>query len=376
MTWSQWFVTPTLTSLFFLLGVLTLYWFITNQIISLLKRQGRRPDVDKVRSNVGIIYMVIFLIVVQLRVGATTNSWVFTNFQIFSIVFVSYFLMLEIHVWKMLLAILFFMVLNQTLDIGLAWIFAVFYMSFFYSMKVVRRHKKNRWLNYASYTISTFIYSAVLWGIVGMRFNLERSTILWELLSSLVILAVMYVYVDSLMASANTLAQLTYTTNYDELTHVKNYFAFKNELNDVFEKSRTHNQPLTLMLFDIDHFKHVNDSYGHLTGDYVLSHAAQLISEQLQKIDPDLVLYRTGGEEFTIVFAGYTADEAREAITGIAQTVRESRFHHNDKDIDISISVGVTQMLSSDDSQVAVYKRADDNLYYSKQHGRDQVTFG
>jgi len=129
------------------------------------------------------------------------------------------------------------------------------------------------------------------------------------------------------------------------------------------------------MLFDIDHFKHVNDTYGHLTCDYVLSHVAQLIAAQLKTIDPALVLYRTGGEEFTILFNNYTADQAREHVAAIANNVRDAEFHHNDNDIDISISVGVTQMKGNDEGQVDIYKRADQNLYYSKRHGRDQVTF-
>jgi len=130
------------------------------------------------------------------------------------------------------------------------------------------------------------------------------------------------------------------------------------------------------MLFDIDHFKHVNDTYGHLTGDYVLTHVAELITQQLQTIDPTLILYRTGGEEFTIIFDNYAISQAREHVDAIAKGVRESEFRHSGKTIDISISVGATQLKTADGSQVDLYRRADESLYYSKRHGRDQVTIG
>jgi diguanylate cyclase (GGDEF)-like protein len=178
------------------------------------------------------------------------------------------------------------------------------------------------------------------------------------------------------MSGAATLAQLTYTTNYDELTKVKNYFSFKNDFNELFQRSKITGHPLTLMLFDIDHFKHVNDTYGHLTGDYVLSHTAALISQHLQEIDPHLHLYRTGGEEFTILFQDYTTDQARAHVQAIADGIRAADFQHNGQHIHVSISVGVTQLQTADQGQLDVYRRADQNLYFSKRNGRDQVTFG
>lgn len=376
MTWSQWFVTPAITSLFFLLGVLTLYWFLTNRIIRLLKQHGKNPEEDKIRTYVGIVYMVILNVGVQLAVNNTSHSWVFTNFQIFAIVFVSYFLMLDIHIWDLIIAVLLFMGINGTFTIGLSWLFAIIFIGFFYAMKFIRNHRHHMWLDFVDYTVVSLLFSAILWGVVGKRFNLSSINMMWELVFSFFLLTIMYVYVDSLMSGAATLAQLTYTTNYDELTHVKNYFAFKNDFNHDFNHSKQTHQPLTLMLFDIDHFKHVNDTYGHLTGDYVLSHTAALISKQLKEIDPHLVLYRTGGEEFTILFVNYTTEQAKTHVDAIAQSVREATFSHSGNQIDIRISVGLTQLKTADEEQLDVYRRADQSLYFSKRNGRDQITVG
>ncbi|NLR10219.1 MULTISPECIES: GGDEF domain-containing protein [Lactobacillaceae] len=374
MTWSQWFVAPALTSIFFLLGVLTLYWFMTNKIIQYLGSRGKHVNVPKVRTTIGLIYMLLLLIVTQAAVNGTSNSWVFTNFEIFAIAFVSYFLMLEIRLWQLLLATILFMLVNGTLFAWLPWAFVVVYIGFYFTLKAIKTHRHSPWRDFGDYASTTLLFSTLLWGITKVRFDLPLTTTGWEILFSFLLLTIMYFYVDSLFASASTLEKLTYTTNFDELTHVRNYFAFKNDFNCTFSSAQAEHQPLTLMLFDIDHFKHVNDTYGHLAGDYVLSTVAQLITEQLAAIDPDLRLYRTGGEEFTIIFNHYTTDQARTHVNAIAQAVKSGKFRHGGKPIAISISVGVTQLQTGDEDQLDVYRRADQNLYFSKRNGRDRVT--
>ena len=180
MTWSHWFVTPAITSLFFLLGVLTLYWYLTNRIIRWFKTRGKHPNEDKVRTDVGLVYMVVLNVGVQLAVNHTPYSWAFTNFQIFAIVFVSYFLMLEIKFWQLALAILLFMVVNQTLGLGLAWVFAVVFIAYFYVMKFVRsrRHHVARLHRIHDCLVAALRDSR---GVVGQR-RLSSSTMMWELI--------------------------------------------------------------------------------------------------------------------------------------------------------------------------------------------------
>lgn len=374
MTWSHWFVAPAITSFFFLLGVLTLYWFLTNRIVRLLQKFGYHPDPEAVRNIFGLLYMIVIIFGLQLSVRDSANSWVFSNFKIFAVVFVSYFLLMDIHWWEMLGTILIYMGINGTLGIPLSWIYASVYVALFYVMKAMPTRKQDHWTDYFRFIIPSLILSAILWALIGFRFHLTTTNILWEMLFIFLLLSMMYLYVDSLMTGAATLARLTYTTNFDELTHVNNYFAFKNDFEEQFAHSRTTDQPLTLMLFDIDHFKQVNDTYGHLAGDYVLSHTAQLVTKQLGELDDTLHLYRTGGEEFTILFTGYTTEQAAPLVHSIAQRVREAHFSHDGHQISISISAGVTQLHTDDDQRVDIFHRADRNLYHSKQTGRDRVT--
>lgn len=79
MTWSHWFVAPAITSFFFLLGVLTLYWFLTNRIVRLLQKFGYHPDPEAVRNIFGLLYMIVIIFGLQLSVRDSANSWVFSN---------------------------------------------------------------------------------------------------------------------------------------------------------------------------------------------------------------------------------------------------------------------------------------------------------
>ena len=119
MTWSKWFVTPALTSVFFLLGVLTLYWFMTSKLIKYLEKRHDHVNTTRIQTILGVSYMMLLIISTQLTVEGTSNGWVFVNFQVFAVIFVSYFLELNIRPWQLGLLILIYMGFNGTLDIGM-----------------------------------------------------------------------------------------------------------------------------------------------------------------------------------------------------------------------------------------------------------------
>ncbi|WP_051907119.1 GGDEF domain-containing protein [Secundilactobacillus oryzae] len=162
--------------------------------------------------------------------------------------------------------------------------------------------------------------------------------------------------------------------NYDKLTNVKNYSTYQREIFNFFGVARTKQQPLVIAVLDIDHFKLVNDRLGHLAGNQVLMHVAETLDDTLAQYSRSYGFYRTGGEEFTIVFPDTTVDEAFQVITNCWRVVRETPFNYRQTDIDITISVGVADMIVDDQSPNDMYQRADESLYLSKEHGRDAVT--
>lgn len=123
----------------------------------------------------------------------------------------------------------------------------------------------------------------------------------------------------------------------------------------------------SLLLLDIDHFKSINDTYGHLVGDQVLMKLASLLKEHAQK---EYTAARYGGEEFVILLPGLAEEEAIQVAEQVRMTVEETQWEEIDG---LTISVGVSTSAGKDD-QLSMLKKADDALYTSKHNGRNRVT--
>jgi diguanylate cyclase (GGDEF)-like protein len=160
----------------------------------------------------------------------------------------------------------------------------------------------------------------------------------------------------------------------DPLTGAKNYGAFEQELQAAFGTAQQRQQPLTLVMLDIDYFKNINDTYGHLAGDQILTDFTAALQQQLATAGFQHVLYRTGGEEFNVILAGQSVTDSRPLIAEFWQKIRNTTFTYDDQPINFTISVGMTQLRPTDTQASALYKRADRYLYQSKHEGRDAIT--
>lgn len=158
----------------------------------------------------------------------------------------------------------------------------------------------------------------------------------------------------------------------DPLTGVLNRRFGMVRLREEYARSIRRGVPLGLLMFDIDHFKQVNDTYGHVVGDRVLKDIAALIRQGLREGD---VLMRYGGEEFLAILPG----ASREDVLGVAERarylVRDHKTHYGDSLIGVTISGGGDSMPeSSVTSELTLISNADAALYLSKDTGRDRVT--
>jgi diguanylate cyclase (GGDEF)-like protein len=153
----------------------------------------------------------------------------------------------------------------------------------------------------------------------------------------------------------------------DALTQIANRSSLDMVLNQAIAENERHKRPFSVVMIDIDFFKTINDTYGHLVGDTVLKTLAQLIKSQIRSVD---TLGRWGGEEFMIV---YRDIECQGAYT-LADNIRQSVEHYPFEGVEgITISMGVAQYRSGA-SEEELLKHADSALYYSKEHGRNKVT--
>ncbi|GFO59414.1 diguanylate cyclase response regulator [Geomonas silvestris] len=160
-------------------------------------------------------------------------------------------------------------------------------------------------------------------------------------------------------------------TNIDHLTNLFNRRYLAEILDGEFFRARRNKEELSLIIFDIDYFKKVNDTFGHQNGDIVLSAVAQLAQRQLRAYDSAA---RYGGEEFVLVIPGTGLSGAVMAAERLRQAVLEHSFPAPMEDLTVTISLGVATYPSPTvDSVDSLFRRADEALYRAKQNGRNRV---
>ena len=166
-------------------------------------------------------------------------------------------------------------------------------------------------------------------------------------------------------------ARLYEMATLDIKTKLYNHGFFANRLTQEIERAERYKTDLTLMILDLDHFKSVNDTYGHIVGDDVLAEVAKTISRQVRGFD---IPARFGGEEFTVILpetgldgAGTVAQRLKDAIKNLSFASPKGKFG-------VAVSIGIAgfipEMSMTDNILI---EHADRALYYAKEHGRDRV---
>jgi diguanylate cyclase len=155
----------------------------------------------------------------------------------------------------------------------------------------------------------------------------------------------------------------------DPLTGIPNRGGYERRALEEFERWQRYGAPLSLALLDVDHFKRINDEYGHSAGDKALRMIAQLLAKRLRRID---FLARYGGEEFVALLPGTSADSAFTVVDRLRARVSAAGFHYKGEPVTISLTAGVTAFGAGDTIE-AVIERADAALYEGKQSGRDRT---
>ncbi len=156
----------------------------------------------------------------------------------------------------------------------------------------------------------------------------------------------------------------------DGLTQIHN----KRYLFEVLERecvrARRHERALSVIMFDIDHFKRINDKFGHLAGDHTLRELARICQERIRR---DETFARYGGEEFTVVLPETALDGALSLAEDLRTRAETNDFVFQSESIPLTISLGCAQLETSDKNALDLIQRADDKLYEAKHGGRNRV---
>lgn len=157
----------------------------------------------------------------------------------------------------------------------------------------------------------------------------------------------------------------------DHLTGLFNRRHLMFVLEQEIERTQRTNQPTTILMLDVDHFKKFNDSYGHIAGDRVLTHLASILKASLRKLD---IPCRYGGEEFAVILPSTPIFIGSQVAERVRQSLESSPINHEGHTLNITISIGVDTLPNAPAcTPQELLDRADKQLYRAKEEGRNRV---
>lgn len=166
-------------------------------------------------------------------------------------------------------------------------------------------------------------------------------------------------------------AELVRLSNHDALTGLYNRRVLDERLAKDIQRANRYKHSLSLFMIDIDHFKSVNDSYGHATGDLIIKGVSRIIEGSIREIDYSS---RYGGEEFVVVLPETSLTDAEELAERLCSTVEEKSFEIKDgSNLSVTISIGVSGFIEESKSSEHLINQADSALYEAKDFGRNCV---
>lgn len=166
----------------------------------------------------------------------------------------------------------------------------------------------------------------------------------------------------------NLLNHQKYKINHDRLTGLPNRESYDEYIMEAFKLWKEQGKQFTLAVGDIDHFKQINDTFGHLAGDKVLKKIASIFNSSIRDND---YIARFGGEEFVLIFTEINSQGAFDIVEKLRRSIEECQFVYRDSDVDVTVSFGLTTILESDDIE-SLFMRADNALYKAKNVGRNR----
>lgn len=171
----------------------------------------------------------------------------------------------------------------------------------------------------------------------------------------------------SLLTRIDQLIKLSYK---DELTGLYNRRYFNDFMEFQISTHQRQNKPFSLIIFDIDFFKKINDSYGHLAGDFILKNFAEEVKKFIRKTD---LVARIGGEEFVVVFPDTNSVIAKETIEKLRLRIEKMTFEFENQKINVTFSAGIVEFNKTFSDIQGLLDKADEALYKAKETGRNKV---
>jgi len=228
--------------------------------------------------------------------------------------------------------------------------------------------------SFFSQKLHNYLFPFKTSNILGSDFNyMQQNCTMGPLRDDASRITYVFITVQDVTAIAAYELKLTELNNKDPLTDIFNRRYLRTRLNEEFGKHQRYAHPFSLVMFDIDFFKLINDSYGHPCGDYILKAFAALLISSVRNTD---TLARYGGEEFCCLLPETDIDQARDLAERIRKKTEESVFTYHESPLTITVSGGVAQLRAELASVDVLLEAADQALYKAKQTGRNKIVAG
>lgn len=364
-----------LPSLFYILGAFLVFQVLFSGIKVLLNKMAIHYDPYSLRATLGVIYIMSLLFYMEITATHVQQSWIYINFELISVIFYTVILSANkrYYYYFFPLILLAFMVLNSALTSWESWCLSFDLIIFYQALNYIKNHTKNTF-PFFKYLLVSIIFGFLYWLFAKIKFNISNPIFIHQIISLFVMELFTIGYIAVLFSDLESRASLFRDATHDRLTKAFNYDAFDIDLRAIFKEDNHPDAKFTMMMFDIDHFKNINDTYGHLAGDEVLKEVVHIVQNVLKQSDPKIKLYRTGGEEFNVIFQNYQVEETTDIVKRIFSAINSTPIHLKEKDIHITASSGVSEISPHDVSITDFYSRVDKVLYHSKRNGRNTIT--
>ena len=156
----------------------------------------------------------------------------------------------------------------------------------------------------------------------------------------------------------------------DALTGLFNRRHFENSADREFLRAVRYHNDLTFAIIDIDFFKQINDTYGHLCGDKILKDVAFIINDSFRKTD---MVFRYGGEEFVVILTETNSDGATIPLERLRERIENNEFSFKTQKLKVTVSIGYASNLDDAEDAIELFSYADDALYKAKENGRNRI---
>jgi diguanylate cyclase len=233
------------------------------------------------------------------------------------------------------------------------------------------RIKLTPWLKWLVLLIfSQSIFSLALYIVVD-NFHDVLDFALYHVISTMVGGTLIYHFVNYIRLNSELYLKYKESSQRDPLTGLFNVRSFDFHYNSILTKTMQTKGDCSICILDVDHFKQINDTYGHLAGDEVLKQLATLLKSLTREED---IVSRNGGEEFSIILPHCNYEKAKEIAERIRRKVEEQPFYLSDnKRINLTVSVGIAAYYDELEKPYMLFQEADDALYHAKRNGRNIV---